>query len=341
MSEISSDDPILVEVLRGGFVESRHRGAATVVDSDGKILLRWGDIERPVFGRSAVKPLQALPLVESGAADYWQLGDAELALACGSHHGEAAHVEAVTAWLARMGLGADDLECGAHPPLDSAAAADLIRHDRAASPLHNNCSGKHAGFLATARHLGEPTRGYIAPDHPVQRRVLAALESMTGLHHLAQAPRGTDGCGIPVIGLPLTGLARAMARIADPSALHPHRATAVQRLSDAMAAAPLMISGSTGFATALLRAASDTVRAKPGAEGVYCAALPKLGLGLALKIEDGAQRAGEVALGAILHRLGALDETAEAALARRLHPAIRSIAGATVGEIRPAAILGA
>jgi L-asparaginase II len=269
------------------------------------------------------------------------LGDTELALACGSHHGEAAHVNAVEAWLARMGLGPGDLECGSHPPIDSSAAADLIRHDLAASPLHNNCSGKHSGFLATARHLGEPTQGYIAPDHPVQRRVLAALEGMTGLHHLAHAPHGTDGCGIPVIGLPLTGLARAMARIADPSALAPHRARAVQRLSDAMAAAPLMISGSTGFATALLRAAGDQVRAKPGAEGVYCAALPKLGLGLALKIWDGAHRAGEVALGAILHRLGVLDPAAAASLAERLHPPVRSIAGATVGEIRPAAALSA
>ncbi len=332
--------PVLVEVLRGTLVESRHRGAAVVVDHAGAVVLAWGDIERPIYTRSAVKPLQALPLVESGAADALALTPRELALACSSHHGEEPHVTAIAAWLARAGLGVADLACGAHPPLDPAAARALVRSGEAPSPLHNNCSGKHTGFLTTARHRGKSVAGYIDAEHPVQRRVTAVLAAMTGLD-LEHAPRGIDGCGIPVIALPLTGLARAMARMGDPHGLPPARAAAARRLLDAMAAEPLMVSGSTGFATALLRAAGDRVRAKPGAEGVYAAALPQLGFGLALKIEDGAARAAEVALTTVLQRLGVLDEAALAALAGRARPVLNNVAGTPVGEIRPATSLTA
>jgi L-asparaginase II len=329
------DDPVLVEVTRGAMVESRHRGAAVVADAAGGVVLAWGDIAQPVYARSALKPLQAMPLVESGAADRFALEPEELAIACGSHHGEAAHVAVVGAWLARIGCTAADLECGSHAPLDAAAAASLIRSGAAPSALHSNCSGKHTGFLATARHLGEATGGYVRPDHPVQRRILATLEAMTGLD-LSRAARGTDGCGIPVIAIPLAGLARAMARMVDPQGLDASRAEAARRLLAAMAAAPLMVSGSTGFTTALLAAAGASVRAKPGAEGVFAAALPLLGLGITLKIGDGSGRAAEVALAAILMRLGCLDDAALARLGDRVRPPVRSVAGALVGEIRPA-----
>ena len=332
------DDPVLVEVTRGAMVESRHHGAAAVVDATGRIVQSWGEIEQPVYARSALKPLQALPLVESGAADRYGLGPEELALACASHHGEARHVAVVGGWLRRIGCDAADLECGSHPPIDPAAAAALVRAGEAPSPLHSNCSGKHTGFLTAARFFGEESRGYIAPDHPAQQRVLAALEAMTGLD-LSRAPRGTDGCGIPVIGLPLSGLARAMARMVDPQGVAAGRAEAARRLLDAMAAAPLMVSGSTGFPTALLSAAGAAVRAKPGAEGVYAAALPGLGLGIALKISDGSGRAAEVALAAILLRLGCLDDAARQKLDDRLRPPVRNVAGLVTGEIRPAAAL--
>ncbi|HXQ50419.1 MAG TPA: asparaginase [Stellaceae bacterium] len=330
--------PVLVEVTRGALVESRHRGAAAVVDAAGRIVHAWGDVEQPIYARSALKPLQAMPLVETGAADGFGLGNRELALACGSHHGEGRHVAAIGAWLARIGCSVADLECGAHRPFDPAAADALVRAGAAPTPLHHNCSGKHTGFLTASRFLGEATRGYVAPDHPAQRRVLATLEAMTGLD-LARAPRGTDGCGIPVIAVPLASLARAMARMVDPKDMPAERAEAARRLLDAMAAEPLMVSGTTGFATALLRAAGASVRAKPGAEGVFAAALPQLGLGLALKIEDGAGRADEVALAAILMRLGCLDAAALAALGERARPHVRTIAGADAGEIRPAAAL--
>jgi L-asparaginase II len=333
-----SEAPVLVEVTRGGMVESRHRGNAVACDAAGRIVMAWGDATLPVYARSALKPLQALPLIASGAADAFGLGDRELALACGSHHGEPIHVEAVRRWLARIGCDEQDLECGAHRPNDPAAADALVRTGEAPSALHNNCSGKHAGFLSAARHLGEETRGYIAPDHPAQRRVIRAVEAMTGLD-LADAPRGTDGCGIPVVAIPLAGLARAMARMADPRDVPPELAAASARLLAAMRAEPLMVSGSTGFATALLRAAGGQVCAKPGAEGVYAAVLPHLKVGIALKVEDGAGRAGEVALGAILSRLGALDRAAAASLAGRFEPLVRNVAGAVVGAIRPAAAL--
>ncbi|MGH7087745.1 MAG: asparaginase, partial [Stellaceae bacterium] len=293
---------------------------------------------RPIYPRSALKPLQAMPLVESGAADAFGLGAKELALACASHSGESEHVETVRAWLQRIGLDASDLECGAHRPSDPAAADALVLRREPPSPLHNNCSGKHAGFLTTARFLGEPTEGYIAPDHPTQRRWIALVAEMSGCD-LADAPRGTDGCGIPVVGMPLAGLARAMARMADPQGLAPARAAAATRLLDAMAAEPLMVSGSGGFATTVLRAAGAVVRPKPGAEGVYVASLPRLKLGVALKIEDGAGRAAEVALGAILARLGALDAATTERLGARLRPPIRNVAGRVVGELRPAATL--
>jgi L-asparaginase II len=318
-------------------IESRHRGAVAVVDAAGRVVLTLGDVERPVFGRSAIKPLQALPLVESGAADRFGLGEQELALACASHHGEAVHVAAVARWLERLGLDPDDLECGAHLPNDTAAAHALIRAETAPSPLHNNCSGKHAGFLTTARHLGEATRGYIQPDHPVQRRVVAVLEAMTG-RDLSRAPRGTDGCGIPVIGIPLAALAQAMARLADPREPG-SRAAAGRRLLDAMAAKPLMVDGTGGFPTLVMEAAGERVRLKPGAEGVFCAALPTLRLGVALKIENGHNRAAEVAMGAVLQRLGALTAADASALAPLLRPIINNVAGRRVGELRAATAL--
>ena len=315
-------------------VESRHAGAAAVVDAAGRVVRSWGDIDHPVFARSAIKPLQALPLVETGAAERFGLGDAEIALACASHRGEPIHVETVRRWLARADLGPPDLECGAHAPGNAGAAEALIRACEAPSALHNNCSGKHAGFLTTARHQGEPTRGYILSDHPVQARVRAVLEEMSGLD-LSRAPRGTDGCGIPVIGIPLHGMARAMARLADAKGLPAERAAAGKRILDAMAAAPLMVSGTGGFATVVMTVAGASVRLKTGAEGVYCAVLPSLGYGIALKIDDGAARASEVAVGAILEGLGAFTSAQRDALAPQLRPLIRNVVGREVGAVRP------
>ena len=325
--------PVLVEATRGGAVESRHRGAFAVV-------LAAGDVEAPVFPRSAVKPLQALPLVESGAASAFGLGRREVALACASHGGEPAHVEAVRDWLGRAGLDEGAPECGAHPPMYADAAMALARQGARPTALHNNCSGKHAGFLCTAVHLGEDPRGYVRPGHPVQRRVAAALAEMTGAD-LDAATCGCDGCGIPTYAMPLGAIACGMARMADTSGLGPRRGGAAAAILDAMAAEPFFVGGTGSFVTECMAVAGDAVRVKVGAEGVYAAALPRLGYGLALKIEDGASRAADVAVAALLQRLGCFGEGQERALARFIRPVVRNVVGQPVGTMRAAGALAA
>jgi L-asparaginase II len=330
--------PVLVEVVRGDMVESRHRGAVAIVDAAGKIVRCLGDVDRPIYARSALKPIQALPLIETGAADGFGLGHEELALACASHRGELMHVEKVAGWLAKVGLGEADLECGVHAPGDAASNEALLRADRAPSQLHNNCSGKHAGFLTTARWMREPTRGYIEPEHPVQQRVAAVIGDMAGLD-LSRAPRGRDGCGIPLIALPLRALALAMARLADPSCLGEDRRIAAKRVLDAMVAAPLLVDGTGGMTSAVMTVAGASVRLKPGAEGVFCAALPAQGLGVALKIDDGGARAASLAMAAVLDRLGCFSSEQRSSLEPFLSPPLSTVAGKEAGRLRPTATL--
>ena len=341
MSDIPADgrrvpNAVAVEVIRGDEVESLHRASCAVADARGRIVERWGDVERPVYLRSAIKPIQALPLVETGAAARFDVGDAEIALACASHNGEPKHIAAVEAWLARLGLAAADLKCGAHAPLHEPSANALFRAGGAPTAVHNNCSGKHAGMLTTARHFGEPTRDYIHRDHPVQQRVARAIGEMSGVD-VSHAPVGIDGCNIPTIGLPLAGLATAMARFADPHAPAPERAAAVARVRAAMAARPDMIAGTGRFSTALIEASAGKILPKTGAEGVYAVALIDLGLGLAIKVDDGAWRAAEVATAAVLRRLGALDDALAERLADFVVSPLTNRAGRRVGEVRPSA----
>lgn len=331
-------NPVLVEVLRGTLVESRHRGAVAIADAGGSLHAAIGEISAPVYARSAIKPLQALPLVESGAAERFGLGDVEIALACASHEGEAAHVRAVAGWLERIGLAVDDLECGAHAPYHPASAEALLREGRSFSALHNNCSGKHAGFLTTAVHLAEPTAGYARADHPVQQRVGAVLAAMCD-RELGHAPRGIDGCGIPVIGIDLAGLATGMARLADPGGLPPARRDAARRIVRAMAAQPHYVAGSDRLCSALIASTDGAVVAKVGAEGVFTAAIPARGLGIALKIDDGAGRAAECAVVAVLEALGVLDDETHPLDERWRRPRIVNRRGEETGVLRATAIV--
>jgi L-asparaginase II len=329
-------NPVLVEVTRGAMVESRHRGAFAVIDTGGHVIAAGGDIERAVYGRSAIKPLQALAFLESGAAEAYDCSEAEVALACASHSGEPGHVEPVRTWLARIGCGVEDLECGPQMPGHEASARALLRAGQQPSAAHNNCSGKHAGFLTLARHLGVATSGYIKFDHPVQQRVLGILEMMTGLD-LREAPRGIDGCGIPQIGIPLGNIALAMARLAEPADQPERRQSACARVRRAMAAHPELVAGSGRFCTRVMSVTGERVLIKTGAEGVYGAALPSLGLGVALKIDDGATRAAEVATGRLLERLQVFDAAASTELADLLRPKLHNRAHTEVGEIRAVA----
>ncbi|MEO5374031.1 MAG: asparaginase [Alphaproteobacteria bacterium] len=325
-SPVGAVNPVLVEVLRGGTLESRHRGAAVVVNAAGAVIAAWGDVERPVFPRSAAKPLQALALVESGAADHFALGVDEIALACASHSGTPRHTIAVDSWLRRIGLGPEDLECGAHEPSDPVSAHALTRAGQAAVAVHNNCSGKHAGFLTLARHLAVPTAGYIQPDHPVQVRVAATIGDLIGCD-MTTLPCGVDGCGIPAFAWPLRALAHGLARLAAPGT--GVRGEAARRLVQAMAAHPFLVGGPGRFDTEVMTAIPGLV-VKGGAEGVETALLPDRGLGIAVKIDDGASRAAEVALAAVLHGLGVTG------IAPWLDRPLLNVAGREVGRIRSA-----
>jgi len=338
-------NPVLVEALRGDAVESAHRGALVVVDADGATVLALGDGQRPVFPRSAVKLLQALPLVASGAAERWQLSDAELALACASHGGEPAHVTTAAGLLARLGLDDSVLECGAHWPGYEPATRALARSGAEPSALHNNCSGKHSGFACLGCLLagGAEARGFLSgytqPQHPVMREVSAALQAATG-HDLAHAPMGTDGCSIPTFAIPLQALALGFARAATGQGLSAGHAAAARRLRQAIAAQPFMVAGSGRLDTDLMAHFGERLCCKVGAEGVYCAALPEHGWGLAIKVDDGnTARAAEVVLCAALQALLARDEADHAVLAPRAEPVLRNWRGLAVGALRPTTAL--
>jgi L-asparaginase II len=240
------------------------------------------------------------------------------------------------AWLERLGLEEGHLACGAHMPSETEAAHALIRAGEAPSALHNNCSGKHIAMLATALAKGEAIDGYHEPDHPVQQRVRDTMSELTG-EDLARAPMGVDGCSIPTWGITLAGLARGMARIADPRGLKVVRQSAIRRLRNAVARNPFMVAGTGRFCTALIGHNSTELYVKTGAEGVFVAALYELGVGIAVKIDDGAKRASEVALAAILRYLEVLDDADWEALAEFASPRILNRAGRDVGEIRTVA----
>ncbi|HEV2955221.1 MAG TPA: asparaginase [Xanthobacteraceae bacterium] len=329
-------NPVLVEVLRGPLVESVHRGAVCVVDADGATVLALGDVAAPVFPRSAVKALQALPLVESGAADRYGLGDEELAIACGSHGGEPAHVAVVERMLTHAGLDVAALECGAHRPSHSASAEALVRAGRAPSALHNNCSGKHAGFLCLARHLGVDHRGYVAPSHPVQLAVKSAIADLAGVA-LAQDRCAIDGCSVPTWAMPLSNLAHAFARFGAGQGLGAARAAAAVRLRAACARKPFFVAGTGRFATVAMERLGARAFVKGGAEGVFCGALPDQGLGIALKCDDGAGRAAEAVMAAVMIRLMPLDPGECAMLERFARPAMTNWNGVEVGRLCPTA----
>ncbi|MCU0831721.1 MAG: asparaginase [Rhizobiaceae bacterium] len=330
-------NPVLVEILRGAVVESRHRGAVSVIDADGAEIFSVGDVDQPVFPRSAIKLIQALPLIESGAADALGFGNRELSLACASHNGEQEHVELAKSMLARAGLDEAALECGTHWPYDQPIAIALAKSGGAPGPCHNNCSGKHAGFLCTAMHLGDDPAGYVGAAHPAQRRVRDAMAEVTGAAHAAEAC-GTDGCSIPTYAIPLDAMARGFARMATGRGLDAGRAKAARRLMSACMAEPFFMAGTNRFCTEIMQAAPGRVFAKVGAEGVFCAAIPELGFGIALKIDDGASRAAEIAVAGVIARVArSVPEIAEpiGALARKID---RNWNGITVGERRFAAL---
>lgn len=329
------EDPVdLVEVWRGDLRENIHRGHAVICDDTGQIVQAWGDPDAVIYPRSACKMVQALPLIESGAADAFGLTPQQLALACASHQGAQMHVDAVTIWLGKIGMTESDFRCGPQEPADIATRDALIRAGQAPCQIHNNCSGKHTGFLTLMKHL-KAAPVYDAVDHPVQIACKAALEETTGI---TSPGYGIDGCSAPNFATTVHGLARAMAFFAAADASHDVRSQAAVRLRQAMTAFPEMVAGETRACTDLMRAMDGKVAIKTGADGVYTAIIPEKKMGVALKIADGTTLAAECTIAAILVKLGVLDANHPAARAR-MAPDILSRRGLLAGHIRPTATL--
>ena len=315
-----------VVVERAGIVESVHRVHVAVVDHKGKLLAHVGDPERLTFYRSAAKPFQAVPLVEDGVIERFGLVSEELALCCASHNSEPEHLSAARSVLKKVGLSEDDLECGPHMPFDRNSEEALLRDSEKPGPIHNNCSGKHAGMLALAKAHGWPTRGYIRQDHPVQRRMLQEIARWSGLPE-KEIGLGRDGCGVVCFSTALSRLALGFVRLGG--AEGPPR-----QIVSAMTAHPFMVAGTGRFGTALGDAAGDRVFAKTGAEGVFAVGATDGAFGVAVKVEDGGKRASAVAVLRTLDELGVLEGIESADLDAFRTPKITNTRGEDVGALR-------
>ena len=318
----------MAELWRGGLLENSHLGHAVICDAKGMVEA-WGDPSTVIFPRSSCKMIQALPLIESGAAEAAGLTDAHLAFACASHQGAHLHVDMAAHWLASLGLAEADLRCGVHDPYDHTERDRLIKSDTSPCQLHNNCSGKHCGFLTVTRHLKAGPE-YVELDHPLQIAIKSATEEVTGE---ATAGYGIDGCSAPNFATTVHGLARAMAAFATASDSGSVRARAMHRLTRAMASHPELVAGEGRACTDLMRAMGGRVAIKTGAEAVFVAILPDQGLGMALKITDGGTRAAEAAIAALLVRAGVLDANHPATL-KRLNAVQRNWRGLETGILR-------
>src|SRR5262245_6919173 len=334
--------PPLVEVTRGSLVESRHRGFIAVVDATGALVASLGDIKTPAWFRSAAKPFQTIPIITSGAAARYGLTPRELAVIAGSHSGESAHLETVLSILNKIALDESALKCGAHMPFDDVAAKRLRAENREPRPLHNNCSGKHAGMLAFANHIGEPVENYLDPDHPIQRRIRSTLA------RFADAPVdeikiAVDGCSAPVFGLSVEAMARSYARLAGAQGaeLEPDLVFAAETVVSAMIDYPEMVGGTRDrLDTDLMLAAKGGIVSKVGAEGVQLLGVkpnqsyPK-GLGVAIKIEDGdVRRARDPVVIETLRQLGLLNDDQLAELRRYSHSTVFNHRQVEVGAVR-------
>ena len=322
----------ICRVMRGDLEECTHRGDIAVVDVSGRLIWHWGDPERVTYMRSAAKPIQVLPVIESGAAEAFGLTEREIAVMCGSHNGEDMHVEAVEGILRKIGLAEDALGCGTHEPLCRKQAASLIRQGRQPTSIFNNCSGKHSGMLALASYLGLSRDAYWSKTHPVQSAMKKVVSEMTDYPE-ERIILGIDGCGVPVFGLPLKNMAGAYARLADPSGLSEPRRKAVEYVMRSMARHPEMVAGTGRLCTDLIRATGGRVIGKLGADGVYCVAVRDHGVGIAMKVEDGNLRAIPPVVITLLDEMGYLTGEEARVLEPHRRPPVVNNRGEVVGFI--------
>jgi L-asparaginase II len=324
----------MAELWRGPLLESLHLGHAVICDDSGQVVRSWGDPDAVIYPRSSAKMIQALPLITSGAAARYGLTSEQLALACASHNGAHTHTDRGNAWLDQLGLGDDDFRCGPQLPDDIPARTELIKADAKPCQVHNNCSGKHAGFLTLHQYLGGSAE-YIDVSHPVQQACLAAFEETTGQDSPGY---GVDGCSAPNFATTVTGLARSMAWFASAADRSDRPSEAAQQLVAAMTAHPELVAGETRCCTNLMRAMGGKVAIKTGAEAVFIAILPEQKLGVALKIADGTTRASECAIAALMVSLGVLDAD-HPETRKYMNKVLYSRRGLECGSIRPAAEL--
>jgi L-asparaginase II len=332
---MKNNSAAIVEVVRGDFVESTHEVDIVVADAAGTIVSSYGKSDIHIFPRSANKSLQALPLIESGAADAFGFEEKHLALACSSHNGQPMHVEAASEMLQKAGLDGTCLECGAQLPKRSQDQSLLVQEGIEIAAIHNNCSGKHSGFLAFAKHTGLETAGYIHFDHPVQKEIAGVLETVTSAKH-GKDNYAIDGCSIPTFKIPLQNLAIAYARFGVGEDASSQRAKAMLRLRDACLKHPEMVAGDERVCTQLMKTLGNRAFVKVGAEGVYTLSLPELGLGAAMKARDGNFRAVEVAVSQLCCDLLKLDEQAKGEMKSLTNPVLTNWNGFEVGSMRMA-----
>ncbi|WP_253701187.1 asparaginase [Bacillus sp. FJAT-29814] len=322
----------LINVTRGNLIESVHYGHIAVVDAKGQLLYYAGNPDAVVFARSSMKPIQAIPVVETGAAEHFKFSDADLSLFCASHNGEKMHTDRALSILARAGLEETCLKCGTHPPRWEERYIELIREGKEVTPLFNNCSGKHTGMLVTAKHMNEPLENYYELDHPVQQRILDAVSEMTE-YPKEKIEIGIDGCGVPVHGLPLEKIAYGYARLASPKALPEKRSEAIKRVTKAMVNAPEMVGGTDRFCSDFMRVGQGRFIGKVGAEAVYTIGDLETGLGIAIKIEDGNSRAVYPAAVEVLKQLNLLTEVQIGQLMSHYRPQLRNARKEVIGEL--------
>ncbi|TFW34671.1 asparaginase [Massilia horti] len=318
---------------KGQVIENVHMGSVAVVDTAGRLLWSAGDPGYMTFTRSALKPFQALPFLLSDGPARLGLSREELALLCASHSGEARHVHIVRGILAKIGVDQDALECGCAVPLYFDALGQTPPPGKRWTPLHHNCSGKHSGFLAWCRLHDQPTAGYVDPDHPLQQAVRATLAESVQLPQ-DRLPIGIDGCSAPNYALPLARLAHLYARLAQ-GARDQRLGGALEMLFDAMTARPDLVSGQARSDLFLMTAGGGDWVTKIGADAVQAIGVRSAGIGIAIKIADGASRALHTATYSVLDQLGLLDATARAQLERYRQPPITNARGVVAGDIRP------
>jgi L-asparaginase II len=324
----------LVHATRGNLVESIYRGDIAVVNAEGDLLYKAGDPDKLTFIRSSAKPIQALPVLESGAVDHFGIEESEYAIFCASHNGELEHTQTVQSILTKIGLDESYLQCGFHPPVYRPAADELVRKGIKPFEIHSNCSGKHSGMLTLTKHKGWPLENYTDLEHPVQQSMLSAMAKCAHIDE-SEIEIGIDGCGVPVHGLTVFQMARAWANFTNPVHLEKSMANAAKRVAKAMFKYPSKVAGTDRFCTALLEAGKGAWVNKSGAQGVYCFGLIDKNIGIALKIEDGNGKAASSAMVEVLDQLGLLNDKQKVDLDKFQNPKLKNHRKDIIGELKP------